>query len=79
MLPAGLSGLAEQVAGGREAAVGAGHRDDLPELPRQPYPPIDRVVAAQVSRDDINDAVSRIETPLEELIQFIIDHQKDIS
>src|SRR5436190_4502981 len=35
--------------------------------------------AAQVSRDDINDAVSRIDTPLEELVQFIIDHQKDIS
>ena len=35
--------------------------------------------AAQVSRDDINDAISRIDTPLEELVQFIIDHQKDIS
>jgi predicted hydrolase (HD superfamily) len=35
--------------------------------------------AAQVSRDDINDAVSRIDVPLEELVQFIIDHQKDIS
>ena len=34
--------------------------------------------AAQVSRDDINDAVSRIDTNLEELIQFIIDHQKDV-
>jgi predicted hydrolase (HD superfamily) len=35
--------------------------------------------AAQVSRDDINDAVSRIDTNLEELIQFIIDHQKDVA
>ena len=35
--------------------------------------------AAQVSRDDINDAVSRIDTSLEELVQFIIDHQKDVS
>jgi predicted hydrolase (HD superfamily) len=35
--------------------------------------------AAQVSREEINDAVSRIDTSLEELIQFIIDHQRDIS
>lgn len=35
--------------------------------------------AAQVSRDDINDALSRIDTPLEEIIQFIIDHQKDVA
>ena len=34
--------------------------------------------AAQVSRDDITDALSRIDTPLEEIIQFIIDHQKDV-
>jgi predicted hydrolase (HD superfamily) len=34
--------------------------------------------AAQVSREDISDALSRIDTPLEEIIQFIIDHQKDI-
>lgn len=34
--------------------------------------------AAQVSRDDINDAIGRIHTPLEEIIQFIIDHQKDV-
>ncbi|HXB92020.1 MAG TPA: hypothetical protein VNU72_07015, partial [Puia sp.] len=34
--------------------------------------------AAQVSRDDINDAISRIDTPLEEIIQFVIDHQKDV-
>lgn len=35
--------------------------------------------AAQVNRDDITDALSRIDTPLEEIIQFIIDHQKDVS
>ena len=35
--------------------------------------------AAQVSRADIQDAISRIEQPLEEIIQFVIDHQKDIS
>ncbi len=35
--------------------------------------------AAQVSRDDINDAVSRIDTSLEELIGFIINHQRDVS
>ncbi len=35
--------------------------------------------AAQVSRDDINDAISRIDTPLEEIIQFVIDHQKDVA
>jgi predicted hydrolase (HD superfamily) len=35
--------------------------------------------AAQVSRDDISDSVSRIDVTLEELIQFIIDHQKDVS
>ena len=34
--------------------------------------------AAQVNRDDINDALSRIDTPLEEIIQFVIDHQKDV-
>jgi len=34
--------------------------------------------AAQVSRDDINDAISRIDTPLEEIIQFVIDHQKEV-
>lgn len=34
--------------------------------------------AAQVDRDDIKDALSRIEITLEELIQFIIDHQKNI-
>lgn len=34
--------------------------------------------AAQVSREDINDAVSRIETSLEDLIAFIIEHQKHV-
>ena len=34
--------------------------------------------AAQVSRDDINDAISRIDTPREGIIQFIIDNQKDV-
>ena len=34
--------------------------------------------AANVNRDDISDAISRINTPLEEIIQFIIDHQKNI-
>jgi len=35
--------------------------------------------AAQVSRDDISDAISRTSYSLEEVIQFIIDHQKDVS
>jgi predicted hydrolase (HD superfamily) len=35
--------------------------------------------AAQVSREDITDALSRIDVTLEELIQFIIDHQKDVN
>ena len=34
--------------------------------------------AAQVSREDIQDAISRINIPLEEIIDFIIQHQKDI-
>jgi predicted hydrolase (HD superfamily) len=34
--------------------------------------------AAQVSREDIADAISRIDRPLEEIISFIIDHQKEI-
>jgi len=38
----------------------------------------EKAFAANVSRDDINDAISRIEYPLEEIIQFIIDNQKDI-
>ena len=32
--------------------------------------------AAQVSREDITDALSRIDVSLEELIQFIISHQR---
>jgi len=35
--------------------------------------------AAQVSRDDIADALARIEVPQGTLIRFIIDHQRDIS
>lgn len=35
--------------------------------------------AAQVSRDDINDAISRIHTPLEEIITFVIQHQKGVA
>lgn len=35
--------------------------------------------AAQVNRNDINDALSRIGITAEELIPFIIEHQKDIS
>jgi predicted hydrolase (HD superfamily) len=31
--------------------------------------------AAQVSREDINDAISRISTPLDEIIDFITSHQ----
>ncbi|MEO5947065.1 MAG: hydrolase [Chitinophagaceae bacterium] len=39
----------------------------------------EKAFAAQVSREDIADALTRIDVPLEELIQFIIDHQKDAS
>src|SRR6476646_3359570 len=35
--------------------------------------------AAQVSRDDINDAVSRIDLSPEQLIEYIIEHQKNVS
>jgi len=35
--------------------------------------------AAQVSREDISDALSRINIPLEELIRFIISHQSAVS
>jgi predicted hydrolase (HD superfamily) len=35
--------------------------------------------AAQVSRDDIDDAISRISVSLEEIISFIINHQKEIA
>lgn len=34
--------------------------------------------AAQVNRDDITDALSRIDISLEELIEFIIAHQKEV-
>ena len=34
--------------------------------------------AAQVSREDINDAIARIDVSLEEIIDFIIQHQKDV-
>ena len=34
--------------------------------------------AAQVSREDIQDAISRINTPLEEIIGFVIEKQKEI-
>ncbi|MBC7849334.1 MAG: hydrolase [Chitinophagaceae bacterium] len=34
--------------------------------------------AAQVNRDDITDALSRIDTPLEELITFVIKHQQSV-
>ena len=34
--------------------------------------------AAQVNRDDITDALSRIDVSLEELIAFIIAHQTDV-
>jgi predicted hydrolase (HD superfamily) len=33
--------------------------------------------AAQVNRDDISDAISRVDQSLEEIIQFILDHQKN--
>jgi predicted hydrolase (HD superfamily) len=35
--------------------------------------------AAQVNRDDITDAVSRIDHSLEEIIEFVIIHQKDVA
>lgn len=38
----------------------------------------EKAFAAGVSREDIADAVARAEITLEELIQFIIDHQKDV-
>lgn len=34
--------------------------------------------AAQVSREEIHEAISKTDTTLEELIQFIIDHQKSV-
>ncbi len=35
--------------------------------------------AAQVNRDDISDALSRINVTLEELIAFVIEHQKNVN
>jgi predicted hydrolase (HD superfamily) len=35
--------------------------------------------AAQVSREDIQDAIGRIATPLEEIIEFIIAHQNTVT
>ncbi len=35
--------------------------------------------AAQVNRDDITDALSRIDITLDDLISFLIIHQKDVS
>jgi predicted hydrolase (HD superfamily) len=35
--------------------------------------------AAQVNRDDITDAISRIDRPLEEIIEFIIHHQREVT
>ncbi len=35
--------------------------------------------AAQVNRNEITDALSRIDTPLETLIEFVIDHQKNVT
>jgi predicted hydrolase (HD superfamily) len=35
--------------------------------------------AAQVKREDIQDAISRINTPLEEIIDFIIVHQRGVA
>lgn len=35
--------------------------------------------AAQVNRDDITDAVSRIDISLQDLVHFIIEHQKGVS
>lgn len=39
----------------------------------------EKTFAAGVNREDITDAISRIDTSLEELIQFIIDHQAPVS
>jgi predicted hydrolase (HD superfamily) len=35
--------------------------------------------AAQVNRDDISDAMSRISHPLDEIIDFIIQHQNEVT
>src|ERR1700733_9118662 len=34
--------------------------------------------AAQVNREDITDAISRVDQDLEEIIRFILEHQKDV-
>jgi predicted hydrolase (HD superfamily) len=34
--------------------------------------------AAQVNREDITDAISRVDQDLEEIIQFVLEHQKDV-
>lgn len=34
--------------------------------------------AAQVNRDDITDAISRIDIPLEEIITFVIENQRNV-
>lgn len=39
----------------------------------------EKTFAAGVNREDITDAISRIDTSLDELIQFIIDHQASVS
>lgn len=39
----------------------------------------EKTFAAGVNREDITDALSRIDTSLEELIQFIINHQQSVS
>jgi len=39
----------------------------------------EKTFAAGVNREDITDAISRIDTPLDNLIQFIIDHQQGVS
>ena len=38
----------------------------------------EKAFAAQVSREDIADAVSRIDVTLEEMIEFIIRHQQTV-
>lgn len=35
--------------------------------------------AAQVNREEIDDAISRISTPLEDIISFVIEHQSGVS
>lgn len=39
----------------------------------------EKTFAAGVNREDITDAISRADISLEDLIQFIIDHQKDVA